>query len=584
MHTFRHAPSRASAVGLAALLTLSVVAAACGGTTKSDADKGPTSTAEDCLNAKCGESGLKDAGTPKRGGTIIYGLEGETNGGFCLPEAQLAISGELVVRAIYDTLTVPNAAGGYTPYLAKSVTPSTDYKTWKIVVRDGVKFHDGTDLTGEVVKNNLDAYRGTYPGRAPLLFKFTLQNIDTVTADGQTVTVTTKVPWIAFPAFLFSGSRMGIMAQAQLDDSKSCDRKLIGTGPFEFKSWSTGDKLVGVRNPNYWQTAPDGKSYPYANGIEFRIIADGQVRLNSIKSPSGANVIHTSNAEQIGGDLLDLRNAGKTNMLVSEDAAEPTFIQLNSTKPPFDDIRMRKALAQGLDRKELNQVQNNGLPTVASGPFAPSSEAFVADPGYPAFDLEAAKKLVKEYVADGGKNSFTLVSGPDAATMRFAQLIQQRALKIGLKVKIVLRDQAAGINDAIGKKYQAMLFRNFPGGDPDINYVWWYGQGNPVNFSGYDDATINKLLDEGRSETDPTKRTELYKQINNEFAKQVWSLWTWFTPWAVVEKSNIHNILGPPLPGDDPSQPGEASTTDKDLEPSAGLANGHSLIGMWIDS
>jgi peptide/nickel transport system substrate-binding protein len=582
MSTVRTSSHRA-AFAVAAVLVLSLVTASCGGNKASDGEAGPPDKKEACLDASCGESGLEDAGKPVRGGTIVYGLEGESSGGFCLPEAQLAISGEMVVRAIYDTLTVPNADGGYSPYLAKSVTPNDDFTEWTIEVRDGVKFHDGTDLTGEVVKNNLDAYRGTYPTRKPLLFTFVLNNIADVTAQGQTVTVKTKVPWVAFPAFLFNGNRMGIMAQAQLDDEESCNTKLIGTGPFKFTSWTQNDKLVGTRNEDYWQTAPDGKPYPYADGIEFRILADGQVRVNSLKSSDGVNIIHTSNAEMIGNELLDLRNSGDANMFVSEDAAEVTFIQLNTSEPPFDDIRMRKALAIGLDRDELNQTQNDGLPTVADGPFAPGSIGYVEDPGFPKYDPEEAKKLIADYVADGGKDSFTLTTGVDPATLRFSELIQQRAKKVGLKVELVKRDQAAAIDDAIGGKFQAQLFRNFPGGDPDTNHVWWYGKGNPVNFSRYDDPDINRLLDEGRSETDPDKRAEIYQQISGVFAKQVYSIWTWYTPWAVVEDSNVHGILGPPLPGDDPSEPGEASTDDPAQQPSKGLANGHSLLGLWID-
>ena len=582
MHSSHRSRSRASAIGLSALLALSLVASACGGTTKSD-NENPKETDDACLNVECGESGLEDAGEPQRGGKLVYGLEGETSAGFCLPEAQLAISGEMVVRAIYDTLTVPNEAGGYSPYLAKSITPNDDFTEWTIEVRDGIKFHDGSDLTGEVVKNNLDAYRGQYPPRSPLLFMFTLSNIDTVAAEGQTVTVTTKVPWVGFPAFLFSGSRVGIMAQAQLDDTETCDRKLIGTGPFVFENWSPNDKLTATANPDYWQTAPDGEPYPYADSIEFRILSDNDVRVNSLESGDGANIIHTANAEAIANRLLDLRDAGDINMLVSEAAAEPTFVQLNATKPPFDDVRMRTAFAQGLDRKELNETQNDGWPTVANGPFAPDSPAYVEDPGFPSFDLAAATKLVDEYVADGGSASFTLTTGPDPTTLRFAELIQQRAAKMGMKISLVKRDQAAGIDDAIGKKFQAMLFRNFPGGDPDTNYVWWYGQENPVNFAGYDDPDLNRLLDEGRSETDPEKRIEIYKEINEVFGEQAYYLWTWFTPWAIAEDAKVHNILGPPLPGDNPSEPGEASTDDPEMSPSLGLANGHSLLGLWME-
>src|SRR4051794_24452003 len=228
---------RRVAGGIAAAVALSLLAAGCGGTTKDASNKATQSLSEQGLTAKAGESGLKDAGTPQRGGKLVYGLEADSSGGYCLPEGQLAISGMMVVRAIYDTLTVPNNNGGYTPYLAKSVTPSADYKTWTITVRDGIKFHDGSALTGQGVKNNLDAYRGTYPTRKPLLFTFVLSNIVSTSASGQVVTVKTKVPWVAFPAYLYSSSRMGIMGQAQLDDKNTCDRKLIGTGPFKFVSW-----------------------------------------------------------------------------------------------------------------------------------------------------------------------------------------------------------------------------------------------------------------------------------------------------------------------------------------------------------
>jgi len=583
MSLFRSRRPRGIGAAAAGLLVLSLLAASCGGTKGSDGASSPTDKKEACLDVSCGESGLDDAGKPVRGGTLVYGVEGETSGGYCLPEAQLAISGEMVVRAIYDTLTVPNNDGGYSPYLAKSVTPNDDFTEWTIEVRDGITFHDGSKLTGEVVKNNLDAYRGSYPGRSPLLFTFVFNNIDTVTAEGQTVTVTTKVPWVAFPAFLFSGSRVGIVAQAQLDDAKTCDRKLIGTGPFKFESWSQNDKLIGSRNEDYWQTAPDGKPYPYADGIEFRVLVDGQVRVNSLKSSGGANIIHSSNAEMIGHELKDLRDGGDVNMLVSEAAAEVTFIQLNTSKPPFDDIRMRKALAVGLDRDELNETQNDGLPTVADGPFAPGSIGYVKDPGFPAYDPEEAKRLIADYEADGGKSSFTLTTGVDPATLRFSELIQQRAKKVGLDISLVKRDQAAGIDDAIGGKFQASLFRNFPGGDPDTNHVWWYGNGNPVNFSRYDDPDLNRLLDEGRSEPDPDKRAEIYQQISGIFAKQVYSIWTWYTPWAVVTDDAVHGILGPPLPGDDPSEPGKTSTDDPAQQPSEGLANGHSLLGLWVD-
>jgi peptide/nickel transport system substrate-binding protein len=570
----------------ASLLAVSVALTACGGTKAGQGDKA-TKDAQAVLHEP--ETNLANAGKPQRGGNLIYGVEADTSGGFCLPEGQLAISGMLVVRAVYDTLTVPNANGDYVPYLAKSISHNAKYDEWTIGLRSGIKFSDGTPLTAQVVKDNLDAYRGTFPGRSPLLFTFVLKNIDSVTTTGPlTVKVKTKVPWVAFPAYLYSSSRMGIMGEKQLRDKNNCGTDLIGTGPFNKNPrYVPNQKVTAQANPNYWQTAPDGKPYPYADSIEFRVLPSGVIRDQAIIS-GDINVMHTTDTENVTGELLTAEKAGKINMLVSEASAEVSFLQLNDAAPPFDNLKMRQALAMGADRNAINQDQNNGVPTVANGPFAPDSIAFLQNTGFPKFNLAKAKALVKEYVKEGGKAEFSLTTTTDPSTLRLAQLIQQKAQQTGVKVKLITRDQAALINDAIGHKFQAMVFRNLPGGDPDGNYVWWYGKDksgaeNPVNFSGYSDPVINKLLDEGRSEPDPAKRKTIYQNINREFGKMVWENWAWFTPWAVAENVKVHDILGPPLPGDDPSKPGDASTTDKSREPSPGLATGHSLIGLWIE-
>ena len=89
------------------------------------------------------------------------------------------------------------------------------------------------------------------------------------------VEVKTKVPWAAFPAYLYGGSRFGIMAQAQLDDKKTCDTQADRHRPVQVRELEPNQKLNGVRNPHYWQIAPDGKPYPYADSIEFRPIPDG---------------------------------------------------------------------------------------------------------------------------------------------------------------------------------------------------------------------------------------------------------------------------------------------------------------------
>ena len=271
-------------------------------------------------------------GKPVRGGKLIYGLEADTAGGFCLSEGQLAISGMMIVRAIYDTLTVPNSKGGYSPYLAEKFTHDASYKTWTIKVRDGVTFHDGIEArrprwsrttstpTAASTRAGCHCWPGSRWATSPSV---TLKS-------PMVVEIKTKVPWAAFPAYLYGGSRFGMMAQAQLDDKETCDRKLIGTGPFVFKSWKPNEKLTGVRNEKYWQDAPDGKPYPYADSIEFRPIPEGAQRVNALESGT-INVMHSSSPRDISGALNDLRDAGKANILVSQDRAEVGYLMLNSS-------------------------------------------------------------------------------------------------------------------------------------------------------------------------------------------------------------------------------------------------------------
>jgi len=305
---------------------------------------------------------------------VTYAVEAETGDGWCLQESQLAISGILVARAIYDTLTAPNAEGEYVPYLAESVEPNEEYTEWTITVRDGVKFHDGSDLTATVVKNNLDAYRGAEGdhARSPLLFLFVLENIDTVTADdaARTVTVTTKVPWVAFPAFLYSSGRLGITAQAQLDDTESCNSELIGTGPFMLESWEEGRDFRAVKNPDYWQMAPDGEPYPYLEEIVFEPIVESEQRVNAL-SAGDIDLGHFSGAPDIIG-LRDSEGAGDVRTYESNANAEVAFVQMNVSKPPFDDVRIRRAAALAVDREDYRETINRGEFENASGPFGPT--------------------------------------------------------------------------------------------------------------------------------------------------------------------------------------------------------------------
>ena len=549
----RRTSLRRLSVGLLAVVAL--FASACG--SGSD-DGGGDSSGDDV-----------DAGTPVPGGELVYGLEAETSGGWCLSESQLAVSGIMVARAIYDTLTVPDADGEYVPFLAESVESNEEYTQWTVTLRDGITFHDGTALDSTVVKNNIDSWRGEYPGRNPLLMRFAYGNLASVeVVDDLTLTITTNTPWPSLPAYLYYQGRVGIMAQAQLDDAEHCDQNLIGTGPFVEEEWVVNDHFTATKNPDYWRTDADGQQLPYLDTVEFRPYPEADSRVNALLSGQ-LGALHASGANQIL-TLQEAADAGEIKIVQSGEYPEVSYGLLNTAKAPFDNPIARQAAAAAVDLDELQQVINRDMLPKANGPFGPGSPGYLEDTGFPDYDPEKAKELVAEYQAETGEPlefTFTIQNTPDVVAT--AQLVQSQAEKVGVKVNIDPVEQATLISRAIAGDFQLLSFRNHAGGDPDLQYVWWYG-GGITNFGKFDDPEINALLDQGRAEADPAKREEIYQEINREFGKEVYNVWLNWSVWTIGTQNDVHGMLGPLLPDGQ--------------EPFPGLADGHTLAGAWISS
>jgi peptide/nickel transport system substrate-binding protein len=536
------------------LCVLAVLGTACGGGTDDDGGSGD------------GSNG--DAGSPIAGGEVVYGLENETSGGWCLAESQLAISGIQVAKTIYDTLTAPNEDGEYVPFLAESVEPNEDYTLWTISLREGVKFHDGSALTAEVVKNNLDAYRGEYPARKPLLFVFVFEDVASIDViDDLTLTITTSVPWPALPATLYGSGRIGMMAQAQLDDSETCDRNLIGTGPFKLDEWVVNDHLTASKNPDYWQTDSDGAELPYLDRIEYRPIVEESARINGLESGQ-LQAMHTNDASSIE-EIRSQVEAGSLGQENTDKFSEVSYVMFNTNKAPFDNPTARRAVAKALNRDEMRSVVFIDQMAIASGPFAPGVAGYLQDTGFPTYDQEEASALAEQYEQETGSPlEFSLTSTNAASTLQITSFIQDQMAQAGIKVTLDPIEQAQQINTALGTDWQAQYWRNHPGGDPDTQYNWWYG-GSPVNFGKFDDPEINALLDQGRTTPEEAGRTEIYENINKMFADKLYNVWTNWSNWTVGSATEVGGVLGPDLPD------GSA--------PFPGLATGHPVSGMWIN-
>ena len=367
-----------------------------------------------------------------------------------------------------------------------------------------------------------------------------------MTSDGNlTVTVTTKVPWVAFDNFLYFDGRVGIAAPAQLANTETCPSNLIGTGPFKKVSWDVNQSFVVERNPDYWQKDKNGVQLPYLDKITFKPVAESVQRVNSLKGGQ-LDVIHTADGQQ----YAQLENMGSTYTLLNEKDGrrEMRYYLMNVAKPPLDDPNARRAVALAINRDEINQVRNAGAYTVGDGPFDSKVPGYVKNPGYPKFNLKEATKLAQAYKdAHGGQFSVILEHTNDPNNSQEAQLVKEQLAKAGIDATLQQDDQTAFIIKAISGNFSIMLWRNHPGDPPDGQYQWW-NTGSTVNFGKIASPELQALLDQGRSEPDAAKRKTIYQNVNKLFAKNLYNVWVYNVNWIVAAKKSVQGLAGPPLP------------------------------------
>ena len=172
-----------------------------------------------------------------------------------------------------------------------------------------------------------------------------------VTAPNTTV-VTTKVPWVAFPAFLWSTGRTAIAAPAQLNNAATCDTNMIGTGPFKLKSFDPTTGHVSVtKNPNYWQ-----KGFPYLDGIDFIPQAESSQRVSGLQGGQ-FDMIQDSG----GKDLDAVKAISGTNTVEEPNGRmEISHTLPNVSVAPFNDLNARKAIAMAINPETVNEIVNKG--------------------------------------------------------------------------------------------------------------------------------------------------------------------------------------------------------------------------------
>jgi peptide/nickel transport system substrate-binding protein len=561
---------------IAALAALGLVAGACGDK-KDDEEGGATGgdTAAPGVETTT-PTGGEETTVPATeapeveavpGGRIIIAGEAEVASPWTPEKMQCDSYCQMRARSFFEPLAALGTDLEVHGYLAESIEPNADFTVWTVTLRDGITFHDGAPLNADAaIKSMKTAGKGLL--LAALITDIAkeadgtamITKVDDMTFEihtGKNGDPNQPLPWPGLPYILTT--QWTFMASPTWIDAYAADPAVeaqpVGTGPFQYSSYTPGDKLVVTKNPNYWQTDADGNALPYLDEVEFRVINDSQIRQQALEA-GDVDMIATSDGEVIA----DMREQSEDFPMIEQaEYSETNYVLLRLNKPdsPLSDQRFRCGLQAAIDQQALIDTTGGGILTPANGPFSPGQEGYLEDTGLPEYDPDAARTMIEEYVAEGHPNPSVIYSTTTTQNnLVTAQFLQQAWGDVGVNVEVVQIEQSALITNALfgDPAFEAFGWRNHAGLVPDNQYFWWHSSAAApdgqlaLNFGRLQDPEIDALLEQARSEEDPDARRGIAEDLNRRFAEECWLLPLSWTIWGIPHKPEIQGIGQSPLP------------------------------------
>jgi len=460
-------------------------------------------------------------GTPAYGDALVVGSIGEPS--TLIPLLASDSASHEVAGQIYNGLVRYDKNLNLEGELAESWDVSRDGLTITFHLRQGVKWHDGQEFTSHDV---LYTYRVTIDPKTPTAYADAFKQVQRAEApDPYTFRVTYAKPFA--PALESWG--MAILPAHLLEGKEITKSELarhpVGTGPYVFKEWIAGQKIVLESNREYYE------GRPYIDRYIYRIIPDSSTMYMELKS-GALDMMGLSPVQyQRQTDTPEFR--ARFNKY-RYPASAFTYLGYNLRHPLFSDRRVRQALTSAINKDEIVHGVMLGMGQVAHGPYKPGTWA--CDPHIRDFDYnpERAKQLLAEagwketnsdgvLVKDGKPFQFTILTNQgNAERLKTAQIIQRRLKKVGIDVKIRVIEWASFLSQFIDKgNFEAVLLGWTISPDPDMFDIWHSSKTGPkeLNFIGYKNPAVDRLLEEGRGTFDMEKRKRCYWRFQEILAE-----------------------------------------------------------------
>jgi ABC-type transport system substrate-binding protein len=476
--------------------------------------------------------GLLLAGTlaaqeqPVRGGTLKYGTVTEVPA--VDPHVYVGSAGKVITEAVYSSLLGFNQKSELGPALAES-WESPDPRTYVFKLRRGVKFHKGQSLTSRDVKYSLERILDPATGAT---LRSNLLGIQTETPDDFTVRLRLKEPDATLPVVM-GMAESAILSEEWMRGKPNIKVEGNGTGPFGLAEHEPKVRILLKKNPQYFE-----RDLPYLDQVEIRMISNESARVNALRSRAVDMI------DFVPWKDIDVLRKERGLEVQSEGGA---FMNLwfNPSKKPFDDARVRRAIAFAIDRDAVSTAAFFGHGAPLYGPPTPPESWWYNKDLANTFSHNPAKAkqlLTEAGYPSGFKVELAVYQGLAIYTQT-AQIVQANLKEVGITADIKLMEWATLVDRKNKADYDFLIWGvNIKMPDPDV-YTYYLGADStywskPVNFS---DPKIESLLKEGVRTLDREKRKQIYRSLEAHILDV--SPWV-FINWREQAQAYVSSVRG----------------------------------------